>query len=122
MNASVLTITEPLPFRRCRSLRSAAGFMATSTSGASPGRGDVVVGDVDLEGRHAGDGAGGSPDLGREVGQGGQVVAEQRRRAGEPVAGELHAVAGVAGEADDHPVDRLGWLVLDRVDSRCPPR
>ena len=93
----------------------AAGFMATSTLGASPGRGDVVVGDVDLEGRHPGQRAGRGPDLGREVGEGGQVVAEQGRRGGEAVAGELHAVARVAGEPDDDAVEQVGGLRVGRV-------
>ena len=78
--------------------------MATSTLGWSPGRQDVVIGDVDLEGGDAGQGAGRGPDLGREVRQRGQVVAEQGGRVGEAVPGELHPIAGVAGEADDGPV------------------
>ena len=41
------------------------------------------------------------------VGQGRQVVAEGRAHLGEAVTGELHAVAGVAGEADDDPLDGL---------------
>ena len=87
---------------------SAAGFMATSTFGMSPGVEDLVVGDVDLERRHAGDRAGGRPDLGREVGQRGEVVAEGGAHVGEAVPGELHAVAGVAGEADHDLIERLG--------------
>ena len=39
-----------------------------------------------------------------------QVVAERGRLLGEPVTGELHAVAGVAGEPDDHPVELLDLL------------
>ena len=39
-----------------------------------------------------------------------EVVAEQRRLAGEAAAGELHPVAGVAGEADHHLVELLYWL------------
>ena len=65
---------------------------------------DVVVGEVQLERRHAGQGAGGRADLGREVGQRRQVVAERGGLRGEPVAGELHAVARVAGEPDHDPV------------------
>jgi hypothetical protein len=68
---------------------------------------DVVVGEVDLERRDTRKGALGGPDLGGEVGQCRQVVAERRRLLGEPVAGELHAVARVTGEPDDHPVDLL---------------
>ena len=81
---------------------SAAGFIATSTSGRVARREDVVVGEVQLEARHARQGARGRADLGREVRQRRQVVAERRRLRGEPVAGELHAVAGVTGEPDDH--------------------
>ena len=50
------------------------------------GREDVVVGDVDLERRDPGEGAGGCPDLGREVGQRREVVAEDGALVGESVA------------------------------------
>ena len=68
---------------------------------------DVVVGEVDLERRDARQRALGRADLGGEVGQRHQVVAERGRLLGEPVAGELHAVAGVAGEPDDDAVELL---------------
>ena len=48
-----------------------------------------------------GDGPGRGADLRREVRHGRQVVAEHGADVGEAIAGELHAVAGVAGEADD---------------------
>ena len=83
---------------------SAAGFIATSTFGASPGREDVARGEVDLERRDAGERAGRRADLGREVGQRREVVAEHRGRVGEAAAGELHPVAGVAREADHDPL------------------
>jgi hypothetical protein len=73
-------------------------------------RGDVMVGDVDLEGRHPGERARGRADLGREVGQRREVVPVERAAGGEPVARELHAVARVAGEPDDDSVDGLGQL------------
>src|SRR5436305_8631883 len=44
-------------------------------------------------------------DLGGEVRQGGEVVAEGGGLGREPVAGELHAVAGVTGEADHNPIN-----------------
>src|SRR5581483_4955010 len=66
---------------------------------------DVVVGDVDLEGRHAGHRPGRGPDLRRVVRQGGEVVAEEGARRGEPVTGELHPVAGVARQAQDDAVE-----------------
>ena len=85
--------------------------MATSTSTASPGRVDVPRREVDLEPAHPGQGARGSADLGREVGEGGEVVAEQGGRVGELAARDLHAVAGVAAEPDDGLLDRLLLLV-----------
>src|SRR3712207_8923964 len=51
-------------------------------------RHDVVVGEVQLEGADARQGPRGSPDLGREVRQRREVVAEGRRLAGEAVAGQ----------------------------------
>ncbi len=61
--------------------------------GRIAGGGDVVVGDVDLEGGDAGQRARRRPDLGRKVRHGGQVVAEHGAGAREPIAGELHPVA-----------------------------
>ncbi len=69
------------------------------------GGADVEVGEVHLEAGDAGDGSRGCPDLGREVRQGGEVVAQLSGVGGEPVAGQLHAVPGVAGETDDDPID-----------------
>jgi hypothetical protein len=51
-------------------------------------------------------------DLGREVGQGGEVVAYDRGGIGEAAAGELHPVTGVAGEPHDHAIDLLECLLL----------
>ena len=80
---------------------SAAGFIATSTSAWSPG---VVMSrgrELDLERRDPVQRARRRPDLGREVRQRGEVVAEHGRCAREPVARQLHPVARVAGEPDD---------------------
>ena len=79
---------------------------------------DVVVGEVDLERRDARQGALGRADLGGEVGQRHQVVAEGRGLLGEAVAGELHAVAGVAGEPDDDAIQLLD--LLGRSTHLCP--
>ena len=65
---------------------------------------DVVVREVQLERRHARQRPGGGADLGGEVGERREVVAERPGLGGEPVAGQLHAVAGVTGEPDDDPV------------------
>ena len=84
---------------------------------------DVVVGDVDLKGRHPGQGAGRGPDLGRKVGKGGQVVPQQGRGGGEAVTGQLHAVAGVAGEPDDDAVEQVRGFRFGRgVGHRAPLR
>jgi hypothetical protein len=48
-----------------------------------------------------------SPDLGREVRQRHQVVADQRGCRSEPVARQLDAVARIAREADDDPLSFL---------------
>ena len=104
--------------------------------------GDVVVGDVDLEGRDAVDRPGRGPDLGGEVGHRRQVVAERGANGGESITGQLHSVAGVTSESDDEmiedsivvgrarPFDRVGHVVcfLERQSPRhrcrgsCPSR
>ena len=66
-----------------------------------------MVGDVDLEGGDASERARRGPDLGREVRQRRDVVAEDGADAREAVAGQLHAVAGVARESDDDAVELL---------------
>ena len=83
-------------------------------------RQDVVVGDVDLERGDAGQRAGRRPDLGREVRERRQVVAEQRARRREPVPGELHPVTGVPGEPDDYPVQLLRYLFTAGRQRPCP--
>ena len=57
--------------------------------------------------RHAGQRAGRRADLRREVGQRADVVAEDRGRPGELGPGQLHPVAGIAGEADGDPLEFL---------------
>ena len=71
---------------------------------------DVVVGEVQLEAGDAGQGAGWRPDLGREVRQRRDVVAEDGGVGGEPVAGQLHPVPGVPGEPDDDAVEGVDLL------------
>jgi hypothetical protein len=93
-------------------VRSAAGFIATSTSGCVARGVDVLRAEADLEARHAGQRAGRSTNLGREVGQRADVVAEDGGGAGELRAGELHAVARVAGESDRDPIELADLDVL----------
>ena len=70
-------------------------------------REDLAAGEVQLEAGDAGERARGGADLGGEVGQGAEIVAGQRGLVGELHAGDLHAVAGVAGEADDDGISFL---------------
>ena len=111
MKASVLTMTVP-PFARSPMLTlSAAGFIATSTFGWSPGVRMSWSAKWTWKPGDARQRAGRRADLGGEVGQRREVVPEDGGLAREAVAGQLHAVAGVAGEADDDPLellDRLG--------------
>ena len=78
--------------------------------GVVAGGEDVPIGNVHLEGGHAGDRSGRGANLGGEVGQGRQVVAEQGGGGGEPIPGELHPIAGVSGKANDDLLEdgRLG--------------
>src|SRR5262249_14140574 len=73
-------------------------------------REDVVVSEMQLEARDPGKRARRGADLGREIGQSGQVVAEDRRLLGEPVSRELHAVAGVSSGPDDAGIELLDLL------------
>ena len=84
---------------------------------AVAGREDVVIGEMHLEARDAGERAGRRADLGREVGERREVVAERRGLAREAVARELHPVTRVAREADDHPVELLD-LLPEPLDAR----
>jgi hypothetical protein len=116
-NSSVSTMIVAPRGRSARLALSAAGFIATSTSGASPGVSTSWSAKCNWKLDTPG-GCPGGPDLGGEVGQGGQVVAEDGGVGGEPVTGQLHAVAGVAGEADDHPIQLAHRLVHGFT--RCP--
>ena len=75
-------------------------------------RQDVVVGEVNLEPGDARQRAGRCPDLSREIREGREVVPEHGGLARKAPARQLHAVAGVAREADDDAVDLLDRLGL----------
>ena len=118
MNASRLTISVPPAGRSLRFVRSAAGFIATRTFGASPGVRMSWSEKWIWKPETPGSEPAGRADLGREVGERREVVPEQRRLAREAAAGQLHAVAGVAGEADDHLfqlLDGLGHVLCSEV-------
>ena len=69
-----------------------------------------MIGEVDLEAGHAGQRPCGGANLGREVRERGEIVAEQSGLAREAVTGELHTVTRVTREADDHSIDVLDGL------------
>jgi hypothetical protein len=57
---------------------------------------------MNLKSGHSGQGSGRRPNLGGEVGESGEVVAEGRRRISETSTGQLHAVTGITGKTDNH--------------------
>ena len=69
--------------------------------GRIAGRRDALAAKLDLKGGNAVASARRGAYFGGEIGQGGEVVAGQRRGDGELLALELNAVPGVAGEAHD---------------------
>ena len=69
-----------------------------------------MVGEVKLEARDARKRPRRRPDLGREVGERGQVVPHQGGLGGHPAAGQLHPVAGIAGEPDHDRFELLDGL------------
>ena len=84
---------------------------------------DVVVGDLDLERRRRR--AACPAARGSRPGKFGWVarsLPNKRGLGGEPVAGELHAVAGVAGEADDDLFQTFtgGSVVRGPIKRICP--
>ena len=68
---------------------------------------DVVVGNLNLERGDAGQRALWCPDLRGVVRLRGKVIAKQCGFRGEPVTGQLHAVTGVTGKADDDLLELL---------------
>src|SRR5262249_41721331 len=74
------------------------------------GRVDLLAREVELVTGHAGERAGGSADLGREVRERREGVAVERGRLRELGAGQLHAVTRVTDETDH---DR--FAVLDQL-------
>jgi hypothetical protein len=105
---------------------------STEASSAFARSEDVDGGELDLERRNPVNRARWCPDLGREIGHGGEVVAQDRGRVREPIAGQLHPVTRVTGEPDDdalllldllgHIRSRasLGGLLLPRPASSVP--
>ena len=84
--------------------------MATRASTSIAGRENLGAGKMDLVAADAGQRAGGGADLGGEIGQRADVVADHRGGVGELRAGELHPVAAVTGEANRHRGQRVNRL------------
>ena len=108
MNASLLTISAPPAGRSPMFVLSAAGFIATSTSGASPGVWISVELKLIWNPLTPGSEPAGARISAGKSGQGADVVAEDGGGPGELGPGQLHAVAGIAGEADRDPLELLG--------------
>ena len=90
------------PSRTCPAFTfSAAGFIAISTSGWSPAVSIAVEPKLIWNAETPKVVPCGAPDFRREIGEGREVVAGERGRERELAAGQLHAVAAVAGKADD---------------------
>src|SRR5262249_53947074 len=66
---------------------------------------DALAAKLELEARHPEQGSRWSPDLGREVREGGEIVAGPRRFGRELLSGQLHTVARIAGESNDGTVE-----------------
>ena len=62
---------------------------------------DLAAAEIDLEGRNAEQRALRRADFRGEIGEGGQVVPRERGRQRELPTGQLHAVAGIAGKANN---------------------
>ena len=82
--------------------------------------GDRVIGDAHLERRDSGHRAGWGSNLGRELRECREIVPEEGRDTGESITGELHAITGIAGEADDNVMQRLRavidcWRMVDKI-------
>ena len=71
---------------------------------------DDMVGEVELEARDAQQRALRRPDLCREVGKRGDVIAERGGLRGESVPGELHPITRVSCETNDNTVKTLNSL------------
>src|SRR5712691_13280598 len=105
----------PFFFRSARFILSAAGFIATSAYRVARG---VHVGRSkgDLESADPGERPRGRADLGGKVREGRQVVAIESHGVGELAPSDLHAVAGVAAEANDRAINHLALAFADLRD------
>ncbi len=112
VNASELTMIAPPLTRSGRFALQGGRVHRHEHVGRVARRVDRVGAEADLEARDAREGPGGSPDLRRVVRQRADVVPERGRALGELAPGDLHAVAGVAGEAHG---DAVQLLDLDLV-------
>ena len=79
---------------------------------------DIARGEMDLESADAGQRARRGANFSREVGKRGEIVAVQRDGIGELASGDLHAVAGIAAEADDRLFHHFA-LTLRRTNQGC---
>ena len=112
---SELTMRSPFSGRSDRFTLRAAGFMATSTSGSSPGVWMSWLAKLIWKPLTPGQRSRRGADLRGIVGERADVVADEGGGVRELVAGDLHPVAGVAREADDDSFDDFQGLLLPSV-------
>ncbi len=82
----------------------------------------VARGKMQLVTAHARQSAGRGANLGGEVREGRDVVAVKRDRIGELASGNLHAVAGIPGEANDRLIDLFAPVLGERRFDECRHR
>ena len=83
------------------------------------GRVNFIRGKVQLKAADAGNGPCRGANFGRVVRKRGNVIAVERGGIGELAAGNLHAVAGVARETDDRPIEHLALVFYRRNLCKC---
>ena len=121
MNAPVLTISVPLVDEILEVRLERRRVHRDEHVGRIAGRVDLRRREVELEARHAEQAAGRCANLCGEVGERRDVVAGFGGGLRELGAGELHAVARVAGEADHDAVQVLRFHMEWRGPYQAPP-
>ena len=114
VNSSVLTMMSAPRGRSSMLAFSAAGFIATSTSGASPGVRMSWSAKCSWKPDTPASVPAGARISAGKLGSVDRSLPKDRGLLGEPVTGQLHAVAGVAREPDDRRDQAAGFAWSQR--------